>query len=141
MTWDEIPKADYKTWTSSASESAVVNSANNDVNQSSTFEKLKTNVQWLEKNNDKEYSLNITKYKQEQKELNDVYKQIETLYKLPKPMAINNLTSDTTSINTDKDKIDKNKQWLKVRSDDIYIDESVKVLNKIITQNNVAKTN
>ena len=52
-----------------------------------------------------------------------------------------NLSSDTLAINADKDKIDKNKQWLKVRSDDIYIDQSVKVLNKIITQNNLAKSN
>ena len=56
-------------------------------------------------------------------------------------MNFNNPAADTASINSDKDKIDKNKQWLKVRSDDIYIDESVKVLNKMITQNNMAKTN
>jgi carboxyl-terminal processing protease len=56
-------------------------------------------------------------------------------------MDIKNLVSDTSAINTDKDKIDKNKQWIKVRSDDIYIDETVKVLNKIISQNNTAKTN
>ena len=141
LKWDEINKADYKTWTSTVSTPALVSSANNDVNQSSTFGKIKTNVQWLEKYNDKEYSLNISKYKEEQKELKDVVKQIETLYKLEKPMEIQNMTADVPAINTDKDKIDKNKQWLKVRSDDIYIDESVKVLNKMITQNNLAKSN
>ncbi len=141
LKWDEIPRADYKTWTSNVSEPAVVTSANNDINQSSTFGKIKTNVEWLGKYNDREYSLNITKYKQEQKELKDVVKQIETLYKLPTPMVMTNITSDTSSINSDQDKIDKNKQWLKVRADDIYIDESVKVLNKMITQNNTAKTN
>lgn len=141
LRWDEIQKTDYKTWISNFSTSSLLTTAINEVNQNSTFSKLKTNVALLEKFYDKEYSLNVSKYKDEQKELKDLYKQIETLYKLPKPMAINNLSSDTLAINADKDKIDKNKQWLKVRSDDIYIDESVKVLNKIITQNNVAKSN
>ena len=141
LKWDEIDRADYKTWTSNVSTTTIVNSANTDLNQNSAFSKIKTNVQWLEKNNDREYSLNITKYKEEQKELKDIYKQIETLYKLPKPMNMNTPASDTTAINSDKDKMDKNKQWLKVRADDIYIDESVKVLNKMITQNNMAKTN
>ena len=141
LRWDEIQKADYKTWISNFSTSSLLTTAINEVNQNSTFSKLKTNVALLEKFNDREYSLNISRYKDEQKELKDLFKQIETLYKLPKPMAINNLSSDTLAINADKDKIDKNKQWLKVRSDDIYIDESVKVLNKIITQNNVAKSN
>ena len=141
LSWDEIPKADYKTWVSTFSEPALLNSANNEVNQSSTFSKIKSDVAWLEKNNDREYSLNINKYKEEQKELKDIIKQIDGLYKLPKPMDIKNLASDALSENADKDKIDKNKQWLKVRGDDIYIDESVKVLNKIITQNNMAKRN
>ena len=141
LSWDEIPKADYKTWVSTFSEPALLNSANNEVNQSSTFSKIKSDVAWLEKNNDREYSLNINKYKEEQKELKDIIKQIDGLYKLPKPMDIKNLASDALGENADKDKIDKNKQWLKVRGDDIYIDESVKVLNKIITQNNMAKRN
>ncbi|MBS1733864.1 MAG: carboxy terminal-processing peptidase, partial [Bacteroidetes bacterium] len=141
LSWDEITKADYKPWTSNISNPAVISSANNEVNQNSTFGKIKSNVQWLEKYYDKEYSLNINKYRQEQKELKDVVKQIETLYKLPSPLSIENIPSDLETIKNDQDKIDKNKQWLKVRSDDIYIDESVKVLNKMITENNMAKTN
>lgn len=141
LSWDEITKADYKPWTSNISTPAVISSTNNEVNQNSTFGKIKSNVQWLEKYYDKEYSLNINKYRQEQKELKDVVKQIETLYKLPSPLSIENIPSDLETIKNDQDKIDKNKQWLKVRSDDIYIDESVKVLNKMITENNMAKTN
>jgi len=141
LSWDEISKAEYSTWTSNISTEAVLSSAKNEVNQNSTFGKVKTNVEWLEKYNDREFSLNIIKYKEQQKELKDIYKQLDALYKLPKAMDIKNLSVDSVVISTDKDKIDKNKQWLKVRSDDIYIDESVRVLNKIISQNNMAKTN
>ncbi len=141
LSWDKIPTAEYKTWISNYSISTLLTNTINEVNQNTTFSKLKTNVVLLEKYIERDYSLNITKYKDEQKELKDLVKQIETLYKLPNPMTMKNLSSDTLAINADKDKIDKNKQWLKVRSDDIYIDQSVKVLNKIITQNNLAKTN
>ncbi len=141
LSWDEISTADYKPWISNFSTSSLLTNVINEINQNPTFSKLKANVALLEKFSEREYSLNIDKYKDEQKELKDLFKQIETLYKLPNPMALNNLTSDTLVINADKDKIDKNKQWLKVRSDDIYIDQSVKVLNKIITQNNLAKSN
>lgn len=141
LQWDEIARADYKTWTSNISAPAIISSANEEVNKSTTFGKIKANVQWLEKNNEREYSLNIAKYKEEQKKLKDVYKEIDKLYKLNSPMTMINLQADSLAIVNDTDKIEKNKQWLKVRSDDIYIDASVKVLNKMIAQHNLARTN
>lgn len=141
LKWDEINKADYKTWTSSFSTDAVVSSANEAVNKSATFSKIKANVQWLEKNADLVYSLNLAKFKEDQKELQAVWKQIEDLYKLPKPLDIKNLSTDTTAINEGKDKVERNKQWIKRLSDDIFIDESVKVLNQMIAQANLARAN
>ncbi|MEP6713873.1 MAG: carboxy terminal-processing peptidase, partial [Ferruginibacter sp.] len=141
LKWDEIAKADYKTWMSTVSENALINSVNADVNKSITFGKIKTNVDWLAKNADREYDLNITKYKEDQKELKAVYKQLEDLYKLPKMLDVKNLVIDTVAINAAKDKVDRNKQFLKRISDDIYIDESVKVLNKVIVEAAVAKRN
>jgi carboxyl-terminal processing protease len=140
LNWDEIKQAEYKTWTTTTSSDILVSTANDEVNKNNTFGKIKENVQWLGKYNDKEYSLNIAKYKEEQKQLKSVYKQIEELYKLPKPLDIQNLVSDTATINSAAEKIDKNKQWIKFRSTDIYIDESVRVLNKMISQNNMART-
>ena len=141
LKWDEINKANYTAWTSTYSTDAIINSANDDVNKSASFGKIKTNVEWLEKNNDKQFSLNINAFKEDQKQLKAVYKQIEEAYKLTKGMDIKNIVSDTLSINSSKEKTDMNKQWIKVRSEDIYIDQSVKVLQKMITQANLAKAN
>lgn len=139
LKWDEISKAEYSPWTSTFSSEAVVSSANNEVNKSTTFGKIKTNVQWLEKYNDKEFSLNITKYKEEQNQLKKIVKEIETLYKLPTPLTVKNIAIDTNTINSEKDKVEKNKIWLKRLGEDIFIDESVKVLYKMIAQDNLAK--
>ncbi|MEO7561865.1 MAG: carboxy terminal-processing peptidase, partial [Ferruginibacter sp.] len=141
LKWDEIAKAEYKIWTSTLSENALVNSINSEVHNSATFSKIKTNVDWLAKNADKEYDLNITKFKADQKELKDVYKQLEGLYKLSKQLDVKNLSSDSLTLDAAKEKVDRNKQFIKRIGDDIYIDESVKVLNKVIDQGNVAKRN
>lgn len=141
LAWDEIKRADYKTWTSNFSAATAAAAAIPEVNTNSTFEKIKTNVQWLEKQSDRSYSLNINQYKQDQKQLKDVIKQIEDLYKLKTPLNIQNVQQDVADIQADTDKVAKNKQWLKIRGEDIYIDQTVKVVNKMIAQNNLAKSN
>ena len=139
LKWDEINKADYKTWTSTFSEDAVISAANNDANKSTTFNKIKTNVQWLEKNADREYSLQINQYRKDQQELKTIYKNIEDLYKLPQPMVVKNLAVDLPNISQSADKVDRNKQWIKRLGEDIYIDETMKVLDKMIVQGNLAR--
>ena len=141
LKYDEIEKTDYKTWTSTYSEQSIVNTANSEANTSTTFGKIRSNMEWLDKNADREYSLNITKYKADQKAVRDVYKQVDELYKLPKPLDVKNLVADTIAINKTKEKIERNKDFVKKVSGDIYIDETVKVLNKMIVQTNIAKAN
>lgn len=143
LKWDEISKADYTPWTSTYSSEAVISSANNEVNKSTTFGKIKADVEWMTKYNDKEYTLNLTKYKAERSQAQKVSNEIDSLYKLPAGLKLNvkNIEADVPAINGEKDKVEKNKIWLKRISDDIYIDESVKVLNKMITQGNLAKVN
>jgi hypothetical protein len=117
----------------------VASMVNEEVAKNTTFNSIKNNVLWLEKYNDKEYSLNIIKYKQEQKQLKDVVKNLDNLNKLTTPMDFRNLTADTAAINSAEDKIEKNKQWIKFRNTDVYIDESVKALDKLIALENLAK--
>lgn len=139
LPWDEIPKADYKAWTSTVSNDAVVRNIYDELNKNSTFTKLKQNIDWLQDYSEKEYSLNIVKYKEEQKKLKETYKQMEELNKLTRALDVKNNVSDTATINANKEKADKNIKWLKSVSDDIYIDESVKVINNMISQGNTAK--
>jgi len=141
LPWDEISKADYKPWTSTISNDALISTVHSQIANSSTFNSIRTNIQWLEKYSDKEYSLNINKYRDEQKQLKATYKQLDELYKLSKEMNVKNIAVDTVAINAAKEKIDKNTQWLKRISNDIYIDETVKVMNNMINQSVTAKSN
>ena len=139
LKWDEIPHADYQKWMKSSDVEQAANMVSEEVSKNTTFNSIKNNVLWLEKYNDREYSLNITKYKQEQKQLKDVVKNLDDLNKLATPMDFKNLTADTFAINSAEDKIEKNKQWIKFRNTDVYIDESVKALDKLIALENMAK--
>jgi carboxyl-terminal processing protease len=44
-------------------------------------------------------------------------------------------------VSADKDKTDRYKQWLNSLGKDLYVDEAVKVINDMVTQQNLAKSN
>ena len=141
LPWDEIGKADYKTWTTTISADAVVKYGSELVTGNPNFKKIRETVDWLDKYNDKEYSLNLAKYKEEQKLLKAKVAELDKLYKLTKEMNVKNTEADMAVLNEAKDKLEKNNQWLKRVSGDIYIDETVKVMYNMIGQSNTAKNN
>jgi len=119
----------------------VVKYSDAEIAKSTTFSKIKASIEWLEKYSDKAYPLNLTKYREEQKQLKAKQKELENLFKLNKEMSVKNIEADMAAINAAKEKIEKNTAWLKRVSGDIYIDETVKVMNNMITQSTTAKTN
>ena len=141
LSWDEINKADYKPWTSTYSTDAVIASANDEVKSSTTFSTLQHKIEWIDKRNDKDFPLNLATYKQEQTELKVAYKQLDSLYKLNKELKVINTSADIVRYAADKDKTEKNKQFLNRVKADIYLDETVKIMNNMINQSNLALNN
>ena len=141
LKWDEIGKADYTIWTGSSNLSTAIIDARKETAINPNFNKIKINVQWLQKNAEREYSLNMKQFETDQKQMKSVFKQIEEAYKLSKPLEVKNIAADTTEVNRTKEKADRNKQFVKRVGEDIYIDESVKIINKMIVNDNLAKKN
>lgn len=141
LPWDEIQKADYKPWTSTISNDVVVKYSTAEISKNATFNKIKENADWLEKYSDKAYTLNLSKYREEQKLAKAKQKELEDLYKLNKDLSVKNIPADLEAINAAKEKVEKNTAWLKRVSSDIYIDETVKVMKNMITQSATAKVN
>ncbi|MEO6729905.1 MAG: carboxy terminal-processing peptidase [Ferruginibacter sp.] len=138
LSWDEIGKVDYKPWTSNFSTDLVAVNANEQVKSNSTFKRMRLKIDSIDKENERAYSLNINKYQAAQRQLKARYKQLEELLKLPNQLTVKNLEADDAKLTADKEKTEKNKRFLNTLKDDIYIDEAVKVTNKMITQSNVA---
>ncbi len=138
LSWDEIYKADFKPWDAVYDAGTVVSSANQQLKSNNTFVELKKQLEWIDKQNDKSYSLNLTRYKETLKQLKEAYKQVDSLYKLPYDLKITNTAADAAKMENDKEKTEKNKTFINRIKNDVYIDQSVKALNTMITQANLA---
>jgi len=139
LKYDQIAKADYKTWSTTASSNPIVTQANQAVNSSSTFDKIREQASWIAQNKDRAYQLNIVKFKAEKDSMAAIIKKVENLYVLPKALVVANLSTDTAFINKTKENLESNKSFVKAVSEDIYVDQSVKVLYKMIVQGAMAR--
>jgi len=132
LPWDEIPKADYSTWKYAYDVNSIRNSSNERLKNNNAFTGIESDAVWLDKQNDKLYSLKLDKYREEQKQIRTTVKHIETLSKLQTAMNIEALPQDANKYGTDKDKIERNKQWIESKKTDIYLKEAVNVMDDMI---------
>ena len=141
LQYDEISKASYPQWKSGYSLEAVKQSASTRIAADTTFKRIQEASVFVGKQNDKAYSLQLDKYRMEQKQVREAVRKIEGLTKLQKPLPINFLKQDESKyVSVDKDKTERYKQWLTNVSKDVYVDQAVKVVKDIVAQQNVAKT-
>ena len=103
------------------------------------FQVIKKNTHWLSEQNDKEYSLQIDKFKKEQQIIRVAARQVDSLEKLKQPLNISFLPQDSARMSGDKDKAERYNQWLKNLKSDIYLDQAIKVVSDIQSQRNLAK--
>jgi carboxyl-terminal processing protease len=83
--------------------------------------------------------LKFDKYRKDQAQIRDTYKQIETLSKLKDELDVSSLPGDLDKWVNDKNKVDRFNQWIKDRRSDIYLDQAVRVMSDMINQQNIAK--
>ena len=138
LPWDEIQKADYNTWKYGFDQSTLRTSSQARITNNPAFNLIKTNTEWLAKENDKVYSLNIDKYRDEKKKISATVKQLESLNKLPKELEVTALTEDANKYANDKDKDERFKAWLKSLRNNLYLDETVNIMNDMVNQRNLA---
>lgn len=139
--WDEIAKSDYTSVENTYSADAVVMAAKSIVSSNPNFKKLQDDIALIDQYNDKEYSLNIDKFKAEQDRLKALYKGVDSLTRLSKDLNVKNTEADKAKIIGDKEKTEKNKLFIDRIKNDVYIDETLKVMQTMISQTNLAKKN
>ena len=139
LNWDEIPKASYTTWNPGYSFNSIVSEENNELSKSPVFKGIREDVDLLDKYNDAETPLNIKKYREQLEQVKSISKKLDSLDKLSVDLPVHNIVSDSLAITGDSDKVEKNKQFLKRISNDIYISQTVKVINKMIGQEQLAQ--
>lgn len=134
LNWDQIPQASYQA-DNDMNWKEVDKKAEERIEQNPVFSTIKKNTDWLNKNMDREYYLNIDAYKKEQNEIRDKVKQDDSLSRLKTPIDIQPLAVDKDKFynNPDKAKGDRYQQWLKSAQSDVYINETVNIVKDIMS--------
>ena len=141
LPWDEIQKADYTNWRYSLNLAPIKASSLNRINSSPSFTQIKKSAEWLAKENDKSYSLQLSRYLEDQKLVKQAVKEIDTLSKLKSQLKIDPLQDDVKKLSYDQGKTERFNLWLKNLTTDIYLDEAVKVVDDMIVQDNLVYRN
>jgi carboxyl-terminal processing protease len=135
MPWDEIKNSFYNTWNTNIDYEAVKKAAAARISSNTVFSGIYKNAEWLNENADKEYDLNLAKYREKQKQIRNMVKANDNLTKLTKELDIASLDADKKKFfdNADKGKAERYQQWLKSLKTDIYIDEASRVVSDMIS--------
>lgn len=139
LPWDEISKAVYTPWNPGYDLATIKKLEQDRLSSSDVFKTIKENTDWLDKQNDREYPLQLEKYRQEQKSIMATVKQNEALQKLKDSLDMSFIPMDKNMFANDKTKQERFDNWLKGLSKDIYLDQAVKVMNDMINQKNLAQ--
>ena len=129
LPWDEIEKTAYTKWPANYDISAIKAKSEQRIKNNANFNLIHNNALWLSKQNDKIYSLNLSKYREEQKALRATVKQNDSLAKAPVELPFEGLKADESKYNNvDKDKGERYKNWLKNLKTDIYVSEAANIV-------------
>jgi carboxyl-terminal processing protease len=140
LPWDEINKSPYSAWNAGYDLKTIQQLSNQRLENNVAFNIIRQNTEWLAKQNDKQYTLQLDKYRQEQKQIRATIAQNQELLKLKDLLNVNALPGEDTRWSNDAGKQDRFNNWLKNLGKDIYLDQAVKVVGDIINQQNLAKT-
>ena len=139
LPWDEINKSPYSAWNAGYDLKVIQQLGNHRLENDPAFKLIKENTEWLAKQNNKQYSLELDKYRKEQKLIRATFAQNDALMKLKNDINVTALPGETNRWADDKAKQERFNQWLKNLRKDIYLDQAVKVVDDIINQQNLAK--
>jgi len=137
LPWDEIQKAEYSNWKYSLDLSPIKKASNERLKSNNAFNVIRDNAHWISEQNDKVYTLNLKKFQEEQKQIKEAVKQIETSAKLTSELDVTALPEDLKKFEYDNGKLERFKQWVKLLRGDIYLDEAINVVNDMVIQKNL----
>lgn len=128
--WDEIPPSPYAPFANPVNVPVLKALSEKRVGSNPHFEAVKANAERLKKLEENNVvSLNEKKYRMKLDETTALSKKMEELDKKATALDVSNLKTDLERINTDSVLIEKNKNWLKNLKKDIYIAETVNIIN------------
>jgi carboxyl-terminal processing protease len=135
LPWDEIPPVAITPLNSIGNIEQLEDLSKSRVKNNLTFKLIEENAAFVKSRKENTIvSLNEVKFRKDQEEVNSMSKRLEEIRKNAEKMEMANIGADMERINLDSASITKNKDWLNNLSKDIYIAETVNIINDISKQ-------
>ncbi len=137
MPWDKIDEADYKIWDKQNNFDLTISKSKTRMQNNPQLQLIDDNAKWLdERNKENVYSLNIDKFKAEQKSLDEKNKKYKPISDYKNVFDFKSLPYEVESMKNDPVLKEKRERWHESLTKDIYIEEAIHILNDLQTENN-----
>ena len=132
MPWDKIDAADYKIWNKQTNFDGAIANSKKRIEANQAMRLIDENAKWLdERNKENSYSLNMDKFKVEQKKLEEINKKYKVLSDYNNNLSFKSLPNEEILIKTDLALKEKRDRWHESLSKDIYMEEAIHVLDDL----------
>jgi len=141
MPWDKIDAADYKIWDKQNNFDLTIEKSRERMSNNPQLNLIDDNAKWLdERNKENIYSLNIDKFKAEQKSLDEKNKKYKPIADYKNAFEFKSLPYEIEETKNDPVLKEKRDRWHESLSKDIYIEEAIHILNDLQIENNKGMT-
>ncbi|MDI9256538.1 carboxy terminal-processing peptidase [Flavobacterium sedimenticola] len=142
MPWDKIDPADYKIWDKQNNFDLTINKSRARMQNNPQLQLIDDNAKWLdERNKENVYSLNIDKFKAEQKALEEKNKKYKPIADYKNAFEFKSLPYEEETMKKDPVLKEKRDRWHESLSKDIYIEEAIHILNDLQSENDKGLSN
>jgi carboxyl-terminal processing protease len=135
LAWDEIAPASYLPYNSIPNPRQIVHDSKERVSHNAVFNVVEENAQMVKKRKDNNIGyLNEQDFRRDQDELTAMSKKLEEEQKKVEKLEVFSPKADHDKINMDSTSVAKNKEWTSNVGKDIYIAETVNIVNDLARQ-------
>lgn len=140
MPWDKIDAANYKVWDKTANfDNAIANSRMR-IENNPQFKLIDEYAKWSDvRRNENVYSLQLQKFREEQKKLEEANKKFKSLKDYTNQLPFETLNSEKELVKNNLSLKEKREDWFQTLSNDIYIEEAIRVLDDLQPNNGLKK--
>lgn len=132
MAWDKIDAAEFTPWKKTANFDKAVANSKKRIESNPQMKLIDENAKWLdERNNVNVYSLQIDKFKAEQKKLEDTNKKYKSLADYNNSLPFRALPYESELMKKDANLKEKRESWFESLSKDVYVEEALNVLDDL----------
>ena len=136
MPWDKIDPAKYNVWNRQNNFDLAISKSRERMKNNTQVNLIDDNAKWLdERNKENVYSLNIDKFKAEQKALDLKNKKYKPIIDYKNSFVFKSLPYEIIEMAKDNVLKEKRDRWHESLSKDIYIEEAIHILNDLKFEN------